>query len=874
MVAGLSKIPEVKATGGISLIQGYNYGSASSIVSGTFTVTQTSAPTSGDTNILGYLGSQLSGNSNPRITGITQTGVTWYNATKINNAAYFDSEIWYGNVGASAGNVITVTVTGGYSGDIAYAGVVEWRGLTANPLDKTATLGSGQTGAPATGITGTISYPLELCIGTIAAIYSANYVAQSNPTNNFTLLDGVSHAGGSWYYSMGYLYNLTSATGTYGSSVSTETVFGQGAIATFIGSSQPTTASVTFASNPTGSGFITINGSAEATPFTFTQGIGGTDTITANSPVSLNGNTYSFSSWSDSGAQSHTYTVPNGGGTVTASFIEQTAPLNIVQSPSIVAYTNSSMAVRFGQKEFYSNGNYWIFYNDVGYSFGGEDLAGVPYYVSSPNGVTWSTPNAYFASELSSIPEWEGEDIQVLYANGFVYAFVRQAGAGIYFCQGTPESNGVIDWLTSWQEIALDSGGANCDWDFDAVMSSTGNLWVTWAYSTTYGGTAMMYAWQDSTTNNDGTWATTAGFPIEISPEYGDNNFMTALPNGQILFVYFEAGVSGVYSKLWNGASLGDQVTITTDTVHNDYSPGLESYSKDLISDASGNAYLTFINSATNIEFLEYQSTGIWSSEQTIQSDVTNYATPSLFFLNGILYSVWLNSMYTLDYAVYNLASWAPNATPLITNTLAFPGLNPNERGILDGWLNVYTQVLGSGAGLLYTTNITDTNVPTKEGANNYLYQINFALIKYPSLTITASCDSHSTISPSGVTTLPYGNSQTFTYSASADYNLGQVLVDGSPISLVTYPSSYTFSNIQISHTIAVSSVLTPTIVSNPLNPPIVITPGPASTPLPYLAPAVTAAKTFLEKYFYEIILLVVAMLAVLAVIAKTQRRH
>jgi hypothetical protein len=86
----------------------------------------------------------------------------------------------------------------------------------------------------------------------------------------------------------------------------------------------PSTVSVTFTSSSTGVGYITVNGSAQTTPYTIsTATIGDHYTIAAISPVNITwGNQYVYSSWSDSGAQSHTYTV-SVAATVTASFTQQ-----------------------------------------------------------------------------------------------------------------------------------------------------------------------------------------------------------------------------------------------------------------------------------------------------------------------------------------------------------------------------------------------------------------------------------------------------------------------------------------------------------------------------------------------------------------------
>jgi parallel beta-helix repeat protein len=94
------------------------------------------------------------------------------------------------------------------------------------------------------------------------------------------------------------------------------------------------------------------------------------------------------------------------------------------------------------------------------------------------------------------------------------------------------------------------------------------------------------------------------------------------------------------------------------------------------------------------------------------------------------------------------------------------------------------------------------------------------------SYTISASSDSHSTISPSGSVQVKAGGSQTFNYSADADYEVASVLVDGSP---VTITGSYTFTNVHASHSITVSATLT-------------LTPTPAPTLASTSAPTVTSA--------------------------------
>ncbi len=70
------------------------------------------------------------------------------------------------------------------------------------------------------------------------------------------------------------------------------------------------------------------------------------------------------------------------------------------------------------------------------------------------------------------------------------------------------------------------------------------------------------------------------------------------------------------------------------------------------------------------------------------------------------------------------------------------------------------------------------------------------------SFTVTASAGTNGSISPDGVTTLAYGGSQAYTITPAANYHVADVLVDGVSVGAVT---SYTFTGIAASHTIAAS---------------------------------------------------------------------
>ena len=81
----------------------------------------------------------------------------------------------------------------------------------------------------------------------------------------------------------------------------------------------PMTVDLTFASNPSGLQ-LTVGSTASATPFTRTVIVGSINSVSADTPQTLSGSTYSFSSWSDGGAQTHNITAPASVATLTATY--------------------------------------------------------------------------------------------------------------------------------------------------------------------------------------------------------------------------------------------------------------------------------------------------------------------------------------------------------------------------------------------------------------------------------------------------------------------------------------------------------------------------------------------------------------------------
>ena len=71
----------------------------------------------------------------------------------------------------------------------------------------------------------------------------------------------------------------------------------------------PQTVDLTFRSNPAGLELV-VGQHAAAAPFTRTVIVGSANSVSAVSPQTLGGNGYTFSSWSDGGAATHTSSRP------------------------------------------------------------------------------------------------------------------------------------------------------------------------------------------------------------------------------------------------------------------------------------------------------------------------------------------------------------------------------------------------------------------------------------------------------------------------------------------------------------------------------------------------------------------------------------
>ena len=121
----------------------------------------------------------------------------------------------------------------------------------------------------------------------------------------------------------------------------------------------PQTVVLTFQSVPSGLS-MAVNATSSATTFQRTVIVGSQNSVSATSPQTLAGTTYSFASWSDSGAQTHTIVAPATNTTYTATYASTgvsflpTADANIRSNQANKNFgTQQDLRVRVNQSRVY-----------------------------------------------------------------------------------------------------------------------------------------------------------------------------------------------------------------------------------------------------------------------------------------------------------------------------------------------------------------------------------------------------------------------------------------------------------------------------------------------------------------------------------------
>jgi uncharacterized repeat protein (TIGR02543 family) len=190
----------------------------------------------------------------------------------------------------------------------------------------------------------------------------------------------------------GYTFQSWSGvgSGSYSGTSNLASATMSGAITETANMYPPTSIMVT--SNPTGSGYVSVDGSPITTPQSYTWNPGTTHTLAASSPVGCgSGCQYVWQSWIDNGAQSHTITVLNNSTTYAAIFQQQysltvSAGSGGVTTPSGTSWQNVGQQVSVSETP------------SSGYTFTGWILDGQNAGTQSPISVTMDQAHSLAAN--------------------------------------------------------------------------------------------------------------------------------------------------------------------------------------------------------------------------------------------------------------------------------------------------------------------------------------------------------------------------------------------------------------------------------------------------------------------------------------------
>lgn len=175
----------------------------------------------------------------------------------------------------------------------------------------------------------------------------------------------------------------------------------------------------------------------------------------------------------------------------------------------------------------------------------------------------------------------------------------------------------------------------------------------------------------------------------------------------------------------------------------------------------------------------------------------------------------------------YMFGSVQTNHTIAITFVLVTPTYTITSTAGTNGTISpLGTTILLQGASQIYTITptggyvvdtlivdsvsiATSTSHTFSSITTNHTIDATFILIPPPAGTfaVTATAGTNGTISPSGVTIVPQGNSQTYTITPNSGYDIATLTVDSVSVATST---SYTFTNVQTNHTIDSTFVALP----------------------------------------------------------------
>ena len=476
--------------------------------------------------------------------------------------------------------------------------------------------------------------------------------------------------------------------------------------------------SVILTSSPaTGAGFISVDGGGITTPQTYSWVRGSTHTLAANTPVAIYKDShYTYSSWSDGGAVSHSYTVV-GDATITANFLKSHTSGTSTYQAYTQAYENPS---------FYALGYHYVITTVATQSITIR---------SSADTITWGTVTT-IGSALYASCYFDGTYAWIVTsplnsANNYLYMYRATPTAGGGLTLGTART--VKSWL----------GSSGYGLEPTISVDSNGYPWIT--YIENLGSSQTYSAWVTKSSTNDGTWTTAGGFPYQLMTGFQDYYIgasVVRLTGGKMLAVYsaYSGSAYSGASISWDGAAWRGVKTFTYNLIDG----------RSLSAVSTGTTDFGYAASASSTTLVGVQRYSYLSDSWTgLGTTTTNSYYQSLGIdLNSNLYLVWLysNKVYRNIYT----GSWSGAAI----------------------WIDETTDTIPANFGIACSCNSLDGFIGVKyETKSASPWNEKYAVIPFnhPSIVITSSTTGagYVAVDSSAITT-----PQTYTWEEGTTHTL------------------------------------------------------------------------------------------------------
>jgi len=357
-------------------------------------------------------------------------------------------------------------------------------------------------------------------------------------------------------------------------------------------------------------------------------------------------------------------------GTFTAWQTKEIDPSTVGTSTTTNAVSNS-----YQRKSFFSlsAGRFGAFYGD------GSNVG----YKTSLDGSTWSNFVVFGAQP-------NGPAISVCFDGTYLHYARETYGTteDLYYRRGILNSDGSFTW-SAVEQLVIDATVDDRAEDPTVAVDSSGYVYIGYKW---FDGTNR-YPYITKNTNNDGTWSTASGYPLQLSTTAGGWGVSIIGLTSSRMYVIYAYGGARPRGKLYTG-SWGTEETITA--LGNNIENGLF-HSAVGINDDVHFVYLKA--TSYDICYLKRTYGTGWSSEVTVRSATTSTSSPALSInSNNDLYCFWVGSP-TANHIYYKKNSggtWDTNPTDWIDETT--DGISSN-RG-----LSCFYQRYGAYIGLLYMT--------------------------------------------------------------------------------------------------------------------------------------------------------------------------